>query len=557
MANPTTGGGSRQQKPRAASPGVPVEHYLRLLLHRKWLILGLFVLTTAGVIFYAQRLPNVYTSAAVLMVDPQKVPESYVKSTVTGDIRNRLGILKQQILSATRLQRIIDQLNLYPVERKTLAREDVIAKMQREISVAPLSDFGGSDLQAFQIAYSGKDPRLVSQVTNKLAELFIDENMKSREQQATGTTEFFENQLTETRKALEEQEGKIRAFKLKHIGEMPEQQTMDLQILSQLQAQLQGEGEALRRAEDQKAVLETMGGQAPPPRVVDLDGTTPPPAIPGGQKSGPAKAATAQLSANRAKLAQMLTHYKDTWPDVVKLKAEIQKEEAAAAAAQANAPTPAVVKEPEQAQPVRTEAAPTQAAASHSNPVLKSRIDALDAEIQRHKDEQQRLSKQVAVYRSKLEAIPVRDQEIVSLSRDYEMSKVHYSQLLDRQMSAETASQLEVRQKGEKFEVLDPAMPAEKPSSPKRMMYYMGGAIGGLVLGLLAALATELMGMSITDSQDVMEASSVGVLGVIPIILTQADQVTRRRRWIMAGASATFAGLIIGAILFLKLHNQV
>src|SRR6185312_16316083 len=153
MANPTTGGGSRQQKPRAASPGVPVEHYLRLLLHRKWLILGLFVLTTAGVIFYAQRLPNVYTSAAVLMVDPQKVPESYVKSTVTGDIRNRLGILKQQILSATRLQRIIDQLNLYPVERKTLAREDVIAKMQREISVAPLSDFGGSDLQAFQIAY--------------------------------------------------------------------------------------------------------------------------------------------------------------------------------------------------------------------------------------------------------------------------------------------------------------------------------------------------------------------------------------------------------------------
>ncbi len=91
-------------------------------------------LVTGGTFFYAQSLPNIYQSETVIMVDPQKVPESYVKSTVTGDIRNRLGTLSQQILSATRLQKIIDTLNLYPEERKTLAREDLITKMRSEIS---------------------------------------------------------------------------------------------------------------------------------------------------------------------------------------------------------------------------------------------------------------------------------------------------------------------------------------------------------------------------------------------------------------------------------------
>ena len=166
------------------------------------------------------------------------------------------------------------------------------------------------------------------------------------------------------------------------------------------------------------------------------------------------------------------------------------------------------------------------------------------------------MSKLVAGYRGKLDAIPVNEQEIAALSRDYEMSKTHYSQLLDRELSAETATQLEIRQKGEKFEVLDPAMPAERPSSPNRMMINMGGALAGLVLGLLAALATELLGMSITESKDVTEASGVNVLGVIPVILTQYDRLRRRRRLIVTAASATFAALVIGAILFLKLHNQ-
>lgn len=263
MTNPSGTTGVMRHRPNPKMAGLSPEHYLRLLVHRKWLVVIVTLTVATGTFLFSRTLPNIYTSDTVILVDPQKVPDSYVKSTVTGDVRNRLSTLSQQILSATRLQRIIDTLNLYPEERKKLAREDVISRMRSDISVQVVSDFGASqDFQAFRITYSGKDARLVAQVTNELASLFIEENLKAREQQATGTTEFLGNQLQETRKDLEAQEAKLKQYKLTHIGEMPEQQSADLQILGQLQSQLQLEGDALARSEQSKQMLQSMLAQA-------------------------------------------------------------------------------------------------------------------------------------------------------------------------------------------------------------------------------------------------------------------------------------------------------
>src|SRR6202035_295563 len=159
--------------------------------------------------------------------------------------------LSQQILSSTRLQKIIDSHNLYAEEKaKGADREDIISRMRSAGSVRVVSDFGGpNDLQAFRITYSGREPRLVALVTNELASLFETENLKTRELQATGTTQFLANQLQETRKTLEEQEAKLKDFKLKHIGEMPAQEQSNLQLLGQVQSQLQIEADAVSRAE--------------------------------------------------------------------------------------------------------------------------------------------------------------------------------------------------------------------------------------------------------------------------------------------------------------------
>jgi polysaccharide biosynthesis transport protein len=537
---PASAGGS------VASP----KHYLRLILHRKWLVLGTFLLVTAVTCAVTQRLPNVFTSETLILVDPQKVPESYVKSTVTGDVRNRLGTLSQQILSASRLQKVIETLNLYPAERKSMPREDVILKMRSDISVNVVSDFGGSqDLQAFRIRYSGRDPRLVAQVANELASLFIDENLKAREQQATGTTEFLQNQLQETRKVLEAQEAKLKDFKLKHIGEMPEQQTANLQILGQLQSQLQLLGESLSRAEQQKAFLQSMVNQSAP--VVDMDEKDLPSAV--KEFGSNAKSAgRPSVSAAQTQLGALLARgYSESHPTIKKLRAQIEVEDPKKEVLMVAPEVPMPTANERTAAPVpvvRRAPAPV----SSFNPVLQSQLNTLEAEIAKHKQDQDRLSKQIRGYQGKVEAIPVREQQITELVRDYEMSKAHYSQLLDKQLSAQTATQLEIRQKGEKFAILDPAQPAERPSSPNRPLINGAGSLAGLALGVLLALITEFVGMSITSADQITESTGIPVLEVIPVIQTFADRVNQRRRIIIATASGVLLTVLAsGAALFI------
>jgi len=519
------------------------------------MVLGVFLAVSATTIIVVRRLPDIYTSETVILVDAQKVPEAYVKSTVTGDVRNRLGTLSQQILSATRLQRIIDSLNLYPDDRRKLAREDLINRMRADISVSVVSDFGGSqDLQAFRINYSGQNSRLVAQVTNELASLFIEENLKAREQQATGTTEFLQNQLQETRQILEAQEAKLKDFKLKHIGEMPEQQAANLQILGQLQSQLQLEGEGLSRAEQQKTYIQSMMTQAAP--VVDLDdgernGLQAAPVAQGAPTKGP-DPSKSTINSDKARLAALLSRYTDDHPDVRKLKKQIEVEEAKAASASlAVEPAPASVAVavsgplPKRApQPI-----------NYFNPVLQSQLSTVDAEIAKRKEEVQRLSKSISAYQAKLEAIPVREQQVTELVRDYEISKGYYGQLLEKQLSAETATQLEIRQKGEKFVILDPGQVAERPARPNRVLIDSAGAVGGLILGLLLAIGTEFLGMSITSPQDITAASGLPVLEVIPVIQTRTDRRLQKRRILFAAASAMTMALAVGAVLFFR--NQI
>ena len=187
-----------------------------------------------------------------------------------------------------------------------------------------------------------------------------------------------------------------------------------------------------------------------------------------------------------------------------------------------------------------------------ANSVLQSQLAAVDAEIATRNREVQRLTKAVASYQSRVEATPVREQETTQLVRDYEILKTHYSQLLGNQLGAETATQLEIRQKGEKFEVLDPGQPAERPSRPNRTFIDLVGSMGGLLLGMLLALGTEFLGVSITSPQDVTDASGLQVLEIIPVIQTQADRLRLKRQKFVFGATAVFAAAAACAILFYR-----
>jgi len=551
-----TVGTTAPNRPKANDIEISPAHYLQLILHRKWIVITIFAIVSAVTAIIAQRLPNIYMSETVILVDPQKVPESYVKATVTGDVRNRLGTLTQQILSATRLQKIIENLNLYHEERKTMAREDVLAAMRGDINVSMVNGGGGSqDLQAFRISYSGKDPRLVARVTSELASLFIEENLKAREQQATGTTDFLQHQLEETRKGLETQEAQLRDFRLKHLGEMPEHQVANLTVLGQLQASLQQENEALSRAEQQRTYLQTMMAQATP--VVDVDGGVDPgDAKPTNANEGPKSPAArsaapgGSLNDDKARLAILLSRYTDKYPEVQKLRQQIADREAKEKAAVQAAPVEVTAASgpPVPAPPAKKKQ--IFVPVNSTNPVILSQLKGIETEIAKHKEEQQRLNKLVGSYQAKLEAIPVREQQIAELVRDYEINKNHYSQLLDKQLSAETASQLELRQKGETFKILDPAQVAERPSKPKRMLIDAAGSMAGLFMGILAVIASEFLGMTISSAEHVPLWNGNQVLEVIPIILTESDRKRKKRQVIMAAASGAAATVMAGAVLF-------
>src|SRR5437899_3944403 len=224
-----------------------VRHY------RGWIFLGTVLFTLAG-FTYVLLMPDRYKAATTILVDPQKVPKKYVIPTVSSDPGQRLTTITQQVLSTTRLQQIIDDMQLYPELRGKISREELIELMRKDINIT-VKQGSASGLSAFTIEYEGRQRQQVAQVANQLASSFIEWNVKNREQQAQDTTEFLAAQLKEAKQNLEQQEARLSAFKMCHLGEMPEQQPANMQALSQLQGQFQANADALNRLEVERTLL--------------------------------------------------------------------------------------------------------------------------------------------------------------------------------------------------------------------------------------------------------------------------------------------------------------
>ena len=547
---------SSTKKGTSGAEGEPsLEHFYLVLVHRKWVIVPIFILISVATAIFSYRLPDIYSAYTLVLVDPQQVPENYVQPTVTGNIGNRLGSLTQQIMSATRLQRIIDNFNLYAEERETLPREDVISGMRRDISVNVVSNFrGASALQAFQITYRGKDPQLVAQVTNELASLFIEENLKARERVATGTNEFLEHRLEAMRNTLLDQENRLKAFKLQHVGEMPEHQGANIQILNQLQSRLQGLTDSVNRAQQQKTYLhaalesrreaaEARKAQADQAEAPELEAALPPEEeLP----TGP----TAEDIRDAAQLRVLLSRYGESHPDVQRLKREVEdrrllREQLMEQAKERAALAAKLRSEREQEQPKEEPVA----APEEEFPEV-AQLDLLDEEIARSREQQEQVLEAISRTQARIEAVPVREQEITELVRDYNISRNNYQSLLSKKLEAETGTDLEIRQKGERFTILDPAQVPERPSGPNRLKINFTGSAFGLVLGVALAFLPEFLGSSITLAEQVTAYSGVPVLGVIPTIRTRVDR-QRRRRWIIAGAASGVATILLGFSLLL------
>jgi succinoglycan biosynthesis transport protein ExoP len=494
--------------------------YGRFVLRYKWLVLvGSLVLTVVFTILIA-RLPNVYQATTTILVDPQQIPEKYVSPAVSSDPGDRLNILTQQVLSRTRLQEIVDELNPYPDLRGRVSPEELIDVMRHDITIQ-VKQGSGPELSTFTITYEGRRPSTVALVANKLAGSFIKWNVSNREQLVQGTKEFLSSELQEAKHDLEQQEDKLRRFKMSHLGETPDQTNNNLQALSGLRSSLQAAQEAMNRLDEEKILLTQL------PQPIPATGSA------GLTEDERLEQEKRQLEGD---IEQLRLQYSDRYPDVVRMTHRLDSVKAKLAAHPA-----------ETMDRTKTAEKPASATTVH--------LELVDKEMKRLKAEQAKMQAQISGYQAKLDAAPMREQELIELTRNYDTSKQHYQALLDKSFSISMASDLEQKQKAERFTVLDPAQVPVVPSKPKRAMLIPVSTLAALGFAIFAVVAKEVISPAIKTESELKSLLPTGirVAGFIPAIRTAADDRADRRLATIASAVCVVLFLIEAGVLW-KIH---
>lgn len=503
------------------NPLAQIAEYVSILKRNVWWIfLGTVVFSAIGFTMIA-LMPDRYQAITTILVDPQKIPERYVASTVSSDPSSRLNTITQEVLSVTRLQQIIDQLKLYP-ELKNHPREEIIELMRKDIDIQ-VKQGSAAGLSSFTITYEGRNPSVVAQVANQLASSFIEWNLKSREQVAVGTTEFLQSQLDDAKKSLEEQEKKVGEYKLQHVGEMPDQQTANLQTLSQLQSSMQANSDQLNRLDMERLLLVRTGDTDPRTGAVGRPLT----------ERGRLEQEKHQLE---AQLADLRRRYTAAYPEVVDATARLQAVSSQLAAMPPDSP-----------ETIAKEA-----------PAQNVRLQVIEREMKRLNDEQKSIANQIAVYRKRVEAAPVREEQMAELNRNYAVSQEHYKSLLDKTFSAGMAADLERQQEGERFMILDPAQVPEKPIKPNRRILFPAALLFSLALCAAGIFAWELMkgGIRSEPQLKAMLPKGVPLLGSVPAIATASERRQSYGRAALALAASVVVCIVEAGVLW-KIHPHL
>jgi len=509
------------------------EELLGALRQRIWLLLVPFALVAVGTAVGARFLPDKYRSETVILVVPQRVPESYVKATVTARIEDRLQSITQQILSRTRLEKIIQDFDLYPDRRRTGVMEDVVEYMRTQIDVRVVKG------DAFRVSYVGDNARTVMQVVERLTSLFIDENLRDRAMLAEGTNEFLEAQLEDARRQLIEHEKKLEAYRKQYAGELPSQLESNLRVMQNTQMQVQALVESVNRDQDRRLLAARQLEELE--RQLEAEYQSPDPVPVAAPAGDPTATGTIQeqLASARAAAAALERRYKPDHPNLRRMYRIISELEARGEVERAAAPEAA------DAAPVRA-VSPREEAQRKRISELRAEIEQLDRQLAFKQSEEARLRGIIALHQQRVDMAPTRESEMAELTRDYQTLQNMYDTLLMKKQESRIAANLERQQIGEQFKLLDPARVAEKPFSPKRHLINAVGMAAGLALGLLLVALDIYRDRSLKTTADVAGVLALPVLAVVPMIETPVER--RRTRLRHLAVSGGLGSLVVACL---------
>lgn len=424
---------------------------IRALWKRKLFITGVTIGGVGSAVCVVMRLPPLYTANAVILVESQKIPENFVPATVQTALDAQLDTLKQQVLSRDRLWGLVEAYDLYPKERQRLAKEEVFQLMRRDINISLSRGWSARGPGAFQVEYQARRPETAAAVANQIGMFFINENLRQRTDEALETSKFLDEQLEAAESRLREQESKLKEFKVTHNGELPEQEAALLAAVSQGRTELLGIQEGVARAQQNKLILESS---------------------------------LAHAQTNLRQRQELLRAQ-------TAARASTLREPAPAAAVAV--PTPLDLAENELAK-LRARYQDSHDEEPENNRIqeLGEQIAMVKQEIRNLGDRGERVMQDVADAQTRIRSLPVREQQLAVITRDYDTSKTNYQSLLNKKLAADVATDMERWHKSQKFVMLDRARLPQKPTSPRRTLLIAASSVFSLGLGIGLALLLEL-----------------------------------------------------------------
>ncbi len=535
------------------APGqIKPEQIFDILVRRRWIIILPLCLTLTLGLFFVMTTPRTYEASTMILVEPQRVPSDYIRSIVTSSINQRISTISQQILSRSNLEKIIEQFGLFSDE-PGMYLEDQIESMRRRVMVRIEKTRQGTD--AFSIGFKGSDPQRVMQVANTLAAYFMDENLKVREAQAVGTSEFLDAELEKTRKRLAERDKAISEYRAKYLGGLPDELEANLRTLDRLQEQMTLKDTRLQELESQLNVLQAQIAQT---RTLQSQQADDEQDLFDFEESMEVVETENErkLAAARETYEELKLKYTGRHPDVIRIKKTIE--------------TLAQAVEKEKLQNREDEAEDSML--STESDLDDGTLDTFDMDMagftlmQQQLQEKQikediakvqsdivHIEEKMEAYQKRVEETPKREQELQALQRDYLNIKGIFNSLLDRKLEAELAVNMEKKQKGEQFRILDHARLPEKPISPDvKKMFLLSFAAGlGIAAGIIFLL--EFFNTAIRYNDQIEKDLGFPVLANIPQIDKNSGRVVKKIDIVFFAGCSLYA---MALIMFFVVLNQ-
>ncbi len=481
-----------------------MDDYLAMLRRRMKVILIPALLAPLAGLLVSFIFPAKYTSQSLIMVEGQKVPEGIVKPVVTADLTERIATLQQQVLSQSTLQPML--------ERSGLAKpgqdlDDLIEKIRLNMTVeaveTDLSDIGTtkkrpnnqSPVPGFYVKYTASNAREAQQICNELTSLMLEQNLKSREDVARGTTDFLSKQVDDTKRNLDELDSKLAAFKKQYMGQLPGDEDNNLKILMGLNSQLDANTQSLSRAQQDKAYTESLLAQQISAWKASQSASNP-------------QTLQQQLSQLQTQLVDLQARYTADHPDVIKTQADI---------AQVRKKLDEINNAPDKT----SSTTPDKESASEPPEIrqLRTQVHQYEDLIAQATRDQKKLQQEISMYQGRVALSPAIEEQYKHLARDYDNTQKVYQDLLADKSKSDLALRMEQQQEGEQMHLLNPANLPELPSFPNRPLFAAGGFGAGLMLGLGLALWLELRDKSIRTQADAESALELPMLVAVPWVV--------------------------------------